>query len=126
MANPSQLSITTQLIDDHWVITATVVPGSYLPAAIFMYENTGTTQLGTYQGVCAESELLRMQVWTGVAIPQFGNRYVRYTEAKIILDTSTSTQTDVSNAILNLTNTTQQLSTALQASASTTTVVNIT
>lgn len=125
MSNPSSLQITTQLQGDQWVITAVVLPGSFLPTNIFMYENLGTTQLGQYQGVCSKDELLRLQVWNGEIIPVFGNRYVRYSEAKIVIDATSNPETAPQTAITNLTNTASQLSQALQAAASTTQVVTV-
>jgi hypothetical protein len=122
MSNTSQLQITTQLTEDHWTITATVLPNSFLPADIFMYQNTGTTELGTYQGICGQSELLRLQVWAGEALPIFGNKYVRWNQAKIIVDSDVNPQVVVNN----LTFTAKQLSLALQAAASSTQVVTIT
>lgn len=125
MANTSSLQITTQLQGDQWIVTATVLAGSFLPPNIFIYENTGTNQLGQYQGVCSKDELLRLQVWTGTPIPIFGNRFVRYSTAKIIIDAVANPETAPQSAISNLTSTASQLSQALQAVASTTQVVTV-
>jgi hypothetical protein len=57
-----------------------------LPGDIFLYLNTGTTTLGEYQGVCSIDEMARTQVFNpSVAIPIFGNKFVRYNTAKIVL-----------------------------------------
>lgn len=121
----SQLQITTQLIEYNWVITATVLAGSFLPPDIFMYENTGTTTLGQYQGICGQAELLRLQIWTGTALPPFGNKFVRYSQAKIIVDTNENPKFNPQTVVDNLTFTATQLTTALQAAASSTQVVTI-
>ena len=92
------------------ILTANLlqVEGSYpnLPGDIFIYENTGTTTLGTYIGVANLDELTRLQVFDiNTAIPIFGNRYVRHSEAKIILglnDDPAPVITVISKAITNL------------------------
>jgi hypothetical protein len=125
MTTNSSLQITTQLQEDQWIITATVLAGSFLPPNIFIYENLGTDQLGQYQGVCSKDELLRLQVWNGTPIPIFGNRFVRFNSAKIIIDAGSNPDTAPQTAITNLTNTASQLSKALQAVSSTTQVVTV-
>lgn len=129
MAN-SQLQIITSISGDNLIVTATVVPGGYLPANIFIYSNTGTTTLGDYQAVCTTDELTRLQVWTGVALPVFGNKFVRYNQAKIIVvpDISGQLQTPAQIAqgiASNLITSAQALSTALQTSSSTTQTTTI-
>jgi hypothetical protein len=118
----SQLLITTALEVDQIVITASVVSGGFLPPNIFLYKNTGATTLGAYWGVANTDELTRFQVWNGVAIPAFGNAFVRSNQAKIFL----SVQGDVQDTIAHITKTAQTLSTALQTASSTTQTVNIT
>ena len=125
MANTSSLQIVTQLNSDHWQITATVLPGSFLPPAIFMYQNLGTTTLGPYQGICGISELLRLQAWGGVAIPVFGNRFVRDVQAKIIVGIDPNNTGAPQSVVNNLIATAKQLSLALQAAASSTQVVTV-
>lgn len=73
------VSITKTYRDDHWVISAEIVPDpdNLLPASVFIYENVGTTALGAYQGVCSFEELQRLREWSGQIIPIFGNRFVR-------------------------------------------------
>lgn len=117
----SNLEITQNIEGDNIVVTATVLPGSFLPAEIFVYENTGTTTLGDYYGVCDKDELTRFQVWTGVAIPKFGNKFVRFGSAKIVLDL----QADVDRVVANITKTATDLSTALKTASSSTQIVNI-
>lgn len=124
MAQTSSLQITKQLQGDKWVITAIVLPGSFLPAEIFIFENTGTEELGQYQGVCSREELLRLKVWSGTPIPKFGNRFVRHSQAKIIIDAGSDADAP-QFAINHLVTTAKQLSLALQAASSTTEVVTV-
>lgn len=125
MPTTSSLQITTQLQGDNWVITATVLAGGFLPAAIFIYENTGTDELGQYQGVCAKDELLRLQVWSGTPIVKFGNKFVRYTQAKIIIDVGSNSSDAPQKVVDNLIATAKELSQALQTAASSTQVVTV-
>ncbi len=93
------ITVTTELNDDSWEITASVSSPDVLPAEIFTYNNTGTTTLGTYVGVCSKGELERFQVWQGSALPVFGNRFVRHDEAKISVDISRDPQIIVDNLL---------------------------
>lgn len=121
MANTSQLQIVTQLTGDQYVITASVLPGGYLPQNIFLYQNTGTTTLGLYYGVCNTDELTRFQVWSGSAIPLFGNAFVRYNQAKIIVNV----QQQATGIISNIQTGVQQLSTAMQLAANSSQIITI-
>jgi hypothetical protein len=123
MSETSSLQITTVLQGDSWIITANVLPESFLPAEIFIYENTGTSELGTYQAVCSKEELLRLQIWSGTPIVKFGNKYVRYGQAKIIIDATTNNAQVPQTVVDHLILTTKLLSQALQTAASTTQVV---
>lgn len=117
----SNLQIIQSIEGDNIVVTATVLPNSFLPTNIFIYENTGTNVLGDYQGICNTDELTRFQVWSGNPIPIFGNKFVRYGQAKIVLDI----QGDVSRVVSNLITTATNLSTALKTASSSTQIVNI-
>lgn len=69
--------------EDHWVVSAEVLgSSSVLPSNVFIHENTGTAELGKYQGVCSFEELQRLKVWTGAITPIFGNRFVRTNKAE--------------------------------------------
>lgn len=115
----SQLQITTSLGPDGlWVITAQINSGGTLPKDIFMYENTGTMTLGLYQGVANLGEYQRLQTFTGSVIPIFGNKYVKYTQAKIEACPPANVQSVVTNIQTNVTN----LSTAFQSQTSTTNI----
>jgi hypothetical protein len=116
------ISVVTELSNNQWTITAEVVAGStVLPAEIFVYENLGTTTLGPYVGVCDRAELLRFQIWTGTAIPKFGNRFVRTSQAKI----NVSLSSDPQPVITNLISSAKALKTELLAETSSTTVHTI-
>lgn len=117
----SQLQITTSLDGDKYTITATVLPGGYLPQNIFLYQNTGTNQLGDYYGVANTDELTRFQVWNSTPIPKFGNAFIRYSQAKIVLNV----QDDVASVISNIKLGAQNLSAALKLAASSTQVILI-
>ncbi len=118
----NSLSITTKLTTDNKVeITASVVPGGTLPLDIFAYENTGTIHLGNYIGVCDVEEYRRLATFSGDIIRNFGNKFVKYTQAKIILDI-----TDDPNLVIrHITNTATFLSIALSSSVSKTQIINI-
>lgn len=119
----SQLQVTQVLGPDGlWVVTGEILTGSSLPLDIFLYLNTGTTSLGVYQGVANLGEYQRIQTFTGTAIPVFGNKFVKYTQAKIIA----CPNADLSKTVTNLTTNVQNLSTAFESAASTTNVYTIT
>jgi hypothetical protein len=64
------------------------VEGVYpnLPGEIFVYENSGTTTLGAYIGICNLDELSRLQVHNpSTPIAKFANKYVRHNIATILL-----------------------------------------
>lgn len=117
----SSLSFNTQLTQDKVEITCSVMPGGTLPQDIFIYENTGTTTLGNYIGVCNLDEYQRFQTFSGTKIPKFGNKFVKYTEAKVTIGL-----TDDPNIVINhISNTASFLSFAMSNPTSTTKIVNI-
>lgn len=107
----STLNVTTELVGNQYQITATVSPGSLLPPAIFIYQNQGTTTLGPYIGIPSVSELTRLPVFTGTALPVFGNINVLYDSLTVLLPAGSSPSAFVSN----LTAAVQTLSTAYQS-----------
>lgn len=118
----SSLSVTTSLTTDNKVeITANVVPGGTLPLDIFIYQNTGTSNLGYYVGVCNVEEYRRLQTFKGDVIPVFGNKFVKSTQAKILLEITD----DPNTFIRHLVNTATFLSIALLNSSSTTQIITI-
>lgn len=105
----------------NWSANITLTPGSTLPAAIFVYLNTGTNQLGDYVTVCSFDELQRFQIWQGVPIPVLGNKYVRHDQAKITRSSLAELQTTVAT----LTAAVKQLVVEIGANPSTTTIIPI-
>jgi hypothetical protein len=120
MSNP--LTVTKTLSDTGWTITASLDVNSTIPKDIFAYLNTGTTTLGTFQGVINVGDLNRLVVWTGSIVPIFANKYVRYSVA-IIAVPQTS---DVDAVIATLKTSVQLFSTAFQATQSSTQIFTIT
>lgn len=118
----SNLEITTTINKDSQTITARVLPGSFLPSAIFIYEYLGEGVLGPYFGVTDRDELIRLPVWSeSMTLPLFGNKYVRHSQAKITVDM----QTDVDRVISIIVNTTKDLNVALKTDPVVTKIVNI-
>lgn len=107
--------------DGNWQITANVLPGGTLPLDIFIYENTGTTTLGQYVGVCNLDEYQRLQTFTGTAIAVFGNRFVKYTQG-VIPDCPTN---DLVQATTCIENEVKALSLAFTNASSSTLIINI-
>jgi hypothetical protein len=81
----STLTVTKQLTASGWTITASLNGGASIPREIFVYENSGTNQLGAYYGVLNANDLNRIQIFIGSAIPAFGNNFVRYATANIVV-----------------------------------------
>lgn len=104
----SNLIVITDFVNDHWEIVATIESGGSLPQEIFIYENSGTTSLGNFFGTCSLAELQRLKIFTGTAIPKFANKYVRYGEAKIIVNS----ESDIPGVIAALVENVRDLSTA--------------
>lgn len=73
-----KLEVTISQKPSFFEVSAEMHELDKLPAKIFLYENNGTATLGSYIGVCSVSDIGSRQEWTGVAIPTFGNRYVRH------------------------------------------------
>lgn len=63
-----------------YVATVEITDGT-MPRSIFICENTGTTSLGDYLGVCNLSQLTTYPSWTGVATSTFATPFVRSTSA---------------------------------------------
>lgn len=118
----STLTVNKQLVSDRWVVTANLSPGGTLPLEIFVFTNTGTTQLGTYEGVIAATELSRIQIFTGTAIPVFANKFVRYGTATLYV----GLDRDPDSVITVLKNSVQYLSTTYQSIQNSTQVFTIT
>ncbi len=117
----SSLQITTELINEGYVITAVILPNGTLPLDIFVYNNTGTTELGDFYGVAQLSDLHRLQVWAGVPIQVFGNAYVRHSQAKINVSITEDIDLVKSRLIARV----KELSLAYQAAQTSTTITLI-
>lgn len=97
------LNVTTTVTDQGTEIVASIDPSSDIPQNVFLYLNTGTTELGEYQGVAAFSQISRFQVWQGQVIPVFSNKYVRFNQAKIVVNGTTDPNTVISGLLASLT-----------------------
>ena len=115
------ITVTVDLSGNFWVITASVTESTIVPKEIFIYENTGTVELGNYIGVANFQELQRLQVWKGQIIPKFGNRFVRTSQAKIQLPISANPD----DAVKNLVDTAKKLKTEISAVTSSTTIYTL-
>jgi hypothetical protein len=118
----SSLQFTKKLLPDlSWELIVEVTPGGSLPLDIFITKNSGTTSPGAYQGVCSLEEYQRFQTFSGIAIPKFGNKYVKYSQAKITV----SSESEVDSAIAMITSSAKSLSLAMKSGIQTTTVIEI-
>lgn len=117
-----QLTVNKSLSTTGWTIVASLNSDATIPREVFAYSNTGTTTLGSYQGVITPQDLNKMQIWSGVAIPVFGNAYVRTDSATIHLVAGT----DPDAAIATLKESVQLFSTNYKAIQSTMTIYTIT
>lgn len=117
----STLNITKALTDDGWSIQATLT-STVLPIEIWVYENTGTTTLGSWYSVISPLDLPRIQIWTGAAIAVFGNKFVRHSVGNILL---TGTE-NVDDVISRLKASVQAFSTLFKANQTSTSTTTIT
>jgi hypothetical protein len=117
----SSLSVTTQITNEGKIELTAEVTGGTLPKDVFIYENTGVSDLGGYIGVCNLEEYQRLQAFAGTPIPMFGNKFVKYHQAKILLDLDD----DITGVIRNITNTLTFLSFSMSNPSSSTQIINI-
>lgn len=101
---PSTLNITKELLVDHWLITASLATGASLPPDIFLFLNTGTEVLGDFFGVCSVSDITRLNTYTGVIVGLFGNKYLKYHQAKIKVALEDDVAAVVTALVKNVTN----------------------
>lgn len=120
----TQLSVSVSLEKEYWLITAKLLDETILPKDIFVYENTETSALGNFFGTCSLKDLGRLRVYQGVQIPMFGNKYIRYEEAKIKV-TLDQGRAAVDSAIASLVKNVQALSTSYQTQSASTQVYTI-
>lgn len=81
----TKVEITKKVEDGSYIVEARVLPGGELPLAIFLFENTGTADLGPFYAPCTLPDLVKYQEFKGQMIPIFGNRFLRGSVAKIVL-----------------------------------------
>lgn len=93
----NSVTITKRLTNDGWSITGVINPGGTIPTDIFVYENSGTTTLGSWNSVVMISDMVKIPRWTGAALPT-KYPWVRASTIKILVDTTH----DVDEVILNL------------------------
>lgn len=79
------LITTTDITSEGKIITSHLeVSGadSGFPTDIFIYTNTGTEELGEFQGTCNLQEYRRLKTWTGDVVPIFANKYLKHNVAR--------------------------------------------
>lgn len=96
MAN--SVTVTKRLTNDGWSVTGSINSGATIPTDIFVYENSGTTTLGSWHSVVMISDMPKIPRWVGAAIPTSKSAWVRTSTIKILVDTAL----DVDEVILNL------------------------
>lgn len=74
---------TKRLTNSGWVITGKVTEASAIPRDVFVYENTGLPTLGKFHSVCMVSDMPRIRVWAGEAIPTSVSKYVRFSSLSV-------------------------------------------
>lgn len=94
----NSVTITKRLTNDGWSVTGSLGAGGTIPTDIFVYENSGTTTLGSWHSVVTIPDMTKIPRWTGVAIPTSKSPWVRASTIKILVDTTH----DVDEVILNL------------------------
>lgn len=93
----TQVQITKFISSGNWIINAVVLSPADIPLDVFLYENTGTTELGGYFGVANMQDYTRIQSWAGDVIPVFGNKYVKHSVANIILPVELNANSVIEN-----------------------------
>lgn len=82
-----KIQIVVAPVPNGYEVRASLVERTVLPEAIFQFENTGESTLGQFLGVVSAADLYRRQVWTGVAIPTMGNRFVVAETVTVLMKT---------------------------------------
>lgn len=78
----SSLTVNINIVAGEYVLEAFVTSTGDIPDDIFLYENTGSG-VGSYISVCLIQDYQRVQTYTGVDIPAFGNKYIKYNRAVV-------------------------------------------
>lgn len=97
------ITVTKELDNEGLTITVEVNDGASIPKDIFIIENTGTTEVGNYYGICGINDLTRMQVFNGSPINVFANKYLRYNQAKIKVNSASEADEVIAAIVSNIT-----------------------
>lgn len=97
----ASVSITKTVVNGVWLVVATVQPGADIPSDIFGYENNNGV-LGDYVGVCTLEDYKRLQTFTGTPISVFGNKFIKYTEARHTVPLDSNLQATIDKMTLDL------------------------
>lgn len=116
-----KLDVTIAQIEDYYEVSAVMSELEKLPAAVFLYQNDGTATLGEYIGVCNVEDIAKRKVWEGVAIPSFGNRYVRHDAVLKVVSDSTAAASVAANIVAGV----RRLKSTLPEPSSTTTTYEV-
>lgn len=96
----SQLVLTSSLQDGYFLVEGQIQNGSDIPKDIFVYENSGTAELGNYVGVCTLNEFTSLSNYDGTIKPIFGNKFLKHNQVQIKVSLS-SDLTSVLNTLKN-------------------------
>lgn len=97
----ASVSITKSVVNGSWLVVATVQPGADIPSDIFGYENNNGV-LGGYVGVCTLDDYKRLQTFTGTPISTFGNKFLKYTEARHVVPLTSDVQATIDKMTADL------------------------
>lgn len=117
----SSLTINITINNGNYLLSAHVTSTGDMPDDIFMYENSGTSTLGDYQGVCTLSEYKSMQTFSGTPLPAFGNRFVKTNSLLMSFPLSTDAASIKAKVIADV----KSFKAAYTAAATTTDVVSL-
>ena len=84
----STLQVITSIVDDKYKVEADLITPGDLPTEIFVYSNSGTENLGEFQGVCTLREYTGLQTFNETAVPVFGNKFLKHNKAIIFVELS--------------------------------------
>lgn len=95
-------NLKTSLEDGFFLVEGYIEPGGDIPTDIFVYNNTGKSELGEYYGVCSINEFTSLQNYDGTEKPVFGNRFLKHDRVKIKVDLQGDLNSVVSRLKLNV------------------------
>lgn len=76
----TRLQFTVTLVESGFYVEAEILSGPN-SKDIFIFENTGGTELGPYVGVVDLDQLIQYPKWEGTSVPTFGVHYLRHNKA---------------------------------------------